>query len=102
MQLKPGSRWQSTVCETEVITVRPASAPVALRCGGELMVPAGERPAVSGAVDPAHSGGVQVGKRYSDEESGTELLCVKSGKGSLTVDGRPVVLRAAKKLPSSD
>jgi hypothetical protein len=43
-----------------------------------------------------------LGKRYIDEISALELLCNKSGKGTLTLDGRALTFKEAKKLPSSD
>ena len=55
-----------------------------------------------GAVDPAHSEGTQLGKRYADDALGLELLCTKAGEGSLSVDGAPLGLKDAKPLPSSD
>lgn len=42
------------------------------------------------------------GKRYTDEAETFELLCTKAGKGSLSLAGEPLVLKAAKPLPSSD
>ena len=32
--------------------------------------------------------GVLLGKRYTDEATGIEVLCTKPGPGPLTVDGR--------------
>ena len=43
-----------------------------------------------------------LGKRYVDDESDIEVLCTKAGDGALAVDGRPLVLKTAKPLPSSD
>jgi hypothetical protein len=43
-----------------------------------------------------------MGKRFADEETGLEVLCVKPGAGTLTVDGRPIGAKEAKKLPASD
>ena len=102
MELKPGSRWKSAVCDVEAVVVRPPSGPVTLACGGHPMVAHGaERPAgLTLSADQA--GGSQLGKRYVDEDSGLEVLCSKGGAGSLTVDGRPIALKEAKKLPSSD
>ncbi len=34
MELKPGTRLRSTVCETQVVVVRAPSEPVELACGG--------------------------------------------------------------------
>jgi len=102
MELKPGSRWKSAVCDTEVVVVRPPKSPVSLECGGHPMVPAsGEKPAGL-ALSEAHSAGSQMGKRYADDETGLEALCVKAGQGSLSVDGRAIGSKEAKKLPASD
>jgi hypothetical protein len=102
MELKPGSRWKSAVCTAEFVVVRPPSAAGELACGG--------RPVVAhGAVQPQQqspsadlSAGSQAGKRYGDVETGLEVLCAKAGAGSLSLSGRPLALRDAKKLPSSD
>ena len=102
MELKPGSRWRSAVCDTEVVVVRPPSASAVLACGGHAMTPHGaERPAGL-SLDAAHSAGSLLGKRYVDAESGMEALCTKPGAGSLSLDGRPLVVKEAKKLPASD
>jgi len=102
MELKPGSRWRSAVCDTEVVLVRPPSAAASLECGGQPMAPHGaERPAGL-AVSADHAGGSLMGKRYVDAESGLEALCTKPGAGSLSLDGRPLTMKEAKKLPSSD
>jgi hypothetical protein len=52
------------------------------------------------AVDRAE--GIQVGKRYLDDETGLEVLCSKAGAGSLSLNGKPLAQKEAKKLPSSD
>jgi hypothetical protein len=43
-----------------------------------------------------------MGKRYVDADNAYELLCVKPGKGSLSVDGVALVTKDAKPLPASD
>jgi hypothetical protein len=102
MELKPGSRWKSAVCDAEFVVVRPPKTGGELACGGTAVVPhSGEKPA-GAALSPDHSGGTTVGKRYSDEESGIVVLASKGGAGSLSLDGRPLVLQEAKKLPASD
>jgi hypothetical protein len=102
MDLKPGSRWKSAVCDTEVVVVRPSKTPITLECGGHPMIPhAAEKPAAL-AVDQDHAEGCQAGKRFFDEATGVEVLCTKAGAGSLSIDGRPIGAKEAKKLPSSD
>jgi hypothetical protein len=102
MELKPGSRWRSAVCDAEVVLVRAPKAPASLECGGHPMTPFGaDRPAgltISGGPGE----GVQVGKRYVDDEAGVEVLCSKAGAGSLSLDGRPLKRKEAKALTSSD
>ncbi len=103
MDLKPGSRWKSAVCAAEAVVVRAPSGPVTLACGGEPMLAwAAERPAAASAVAGGHDTGSQMGKRYGDPETGLEVLCAKPGAGSLSVDGRLLVVKDAKKLPASD
>jgi hypothetical protein len=102
MELKPGSRWKSAVCDGEFVVVRPPKGGGALSCGGQPVVPhAAEKPA-GGSPAADASGGTQLGKRYTDEESGVVVLASKGGAGSLAIDGRPLVLQEAKKLPASD
>jgi len=102
MELKPGSRWKSAVCDGEFVVVRPPKGGGELTCGGVPVVPhASEKPA-GGTVSPDQASGTQLGKRYSDEETGVVVLASKGGAGSLALDGRPLVLQEAKKLPASD
>ncbi|MFI5953235.1 hypothetical protein [Cryptosporangium sp. NPDC051539] len=98
--MRVGSRWKSTVDTTEVMVIRGPSGDVDLRCGGHPMVTT----ATSGGntLDPAFADGTQVGKRYVDESIGLEVLCSKGGPGSLAVADRPLALREAKPLPTSD
>jgi hypothetical protein len=102
MDLKPGSRWKSAVCTTEVVVVRPPTAAAVLECGGQPMVAHAATPPAGLAPGPELSGGSLVGKRYADAETGLEVLCAKAGAGSLSLSGRLLVVRDAKKLPSSD
>jgi hypothetical protein len=101
MELKPGSRWKSAVCEGEFVVVRPPKGGGELSCGGAAVVPhSAERP--GGAVAAGQDGGTQLGKRYTDEASGVVILASKGGAGSLSLDGRPLAMQDAKKLPASD
>jgi len=103
MELKPGSRWKSSVCNAEVVVVRPPKgSDLNLECGGVAMTPlAGEKPA-GATLNPAFAEGVQSGKRYFDEDTGLEVLGSKAGDGSLSLNGRPLQRREAKALPASD
>ena len=101
-KLQPGSRWRSAVCDAEVVVVRAPAGPVNLRIGGaDVLASEGARP--DGArLDDALAGGTLLGKRYHDEVSGVEVLCTRSGRGTITVDGRRATVLAPKRLPASD
>ena len=45
---------------------------------------------------------VQLGKRYKDDETGIEVLCIKPGEGELTINDRALELMQPKVLPSAD
>ena len=100
VELKPGARFQSTVCTTEVIVVKGAGE-ADLTCGGAAMVPAGTgEVAGEPAADAAE--GTLLGKRYADEAESVELLATKAGAGSMAVEGAPLAVAQAKTLPASD
>jgi len=96
--MKPGTRLKSAVCDTEVVVIRGGDA--VIECGGTPMVE-GE-PAGGGSLDPAFAEGTLMGKRYVDADDAIELLCVKPGKGSLSIAGVALSAKGAKPLPSSD
>ena len=102
MDLKPGTRWASQVCDTEVVVVRGASQPVTLECGGQPMVPVGDEKAPGLELDPSKADGSLIGKRFAHPEAGVEVLVTKAGAGTLAVDGVALPLKDAKPLPSSD
>jgi hypothetical protein len=102
MDLKPGTRWASQVCDTEVIVVRAAAQPVSLHCGGHPMAPVGTDKSPDVTLDPSFASGSLIGKRFADPESGLELLVTKAGAGTLAIDGVALPLKEAKPLPSSD
>ncbi len=102
MDLKPGSRWKSAVCDAQLVVVRPPSSAGELQCGGEAVLPIDDAATPSGAVSPDFAEGVAIGKRYVDEDSGLEILGAKAGKGSLAFDGKALAVKGAKPLPASD
>lgn len=103
MQLKPGSRLRSTVCETEVVVVRvPADHDVDLRCGGAPMVPTTDPAGPVGDLAPALAGGTAMGKRYASESHDLEVLATKAGQGTLAIGAAVLELKLAKPLPASD
>jgi hypothetical protein len=102
MELKPGGRFRSAVCDVEVVVVRSPPEAVTLECGGHTMIPLSQPRPEGLTLAAEHAQGALPGKRYDDAETGLEVLCSKRGAGTLSVDGRPLALREAKKLPSSD
>jgi hypothetical protein len=101
MQLRPGMKLFSTVCDAQVVVVRAPASEVEIGCGGAPMV-AEEPDGASGAPDTSLGDGAAIGKRYAHEELGLELLCSRAGAGALTVDGEVLPQKGAKPLPSSD
>lgn len=99
-QLRPGLKLSSAACSAEVMVIK-ASGDEALTCGGLPMSGPDDSPA-SGDADQDLMTGCQIGKRYVNEEQTVEILCVKGGEGTLAVNGTPLAIKEAKKLPSSD
>lgn len=103
MIIRPGLRFRSAVSTVELIVVRAPAGDVALACGGVLMLTDGAASAATDAtLDPALADDLQVGKRYSEEAAGLEVLCTKPGVGTLTCDGVALAPKDAKPLPASD
>jgi hypothetical protein len=101
IQLKAGVRLRSATDTCEVVVVRAPAEPVDLRCGGHPFLPADAEPAGM-KVEAGFDGGTQLGKRYSDDELGLELLCTKAGEGSISVGETILAVKGAKPLPASD
>lgn len=101
MQLRAGSRLESTVCDTQVIAVKAPGDDIDVRCGGEPMVEAGSGGAKGSPAEGA-ADGTQMGKRYVNDDESLELLCTKPGAGSLAIGDTPMVLKESKPLPASD
>lgn len=102
MQLKAGLRLMCTGCTTELVVVKAPDVEVDFRCGKEALVEVASREAPPGHTDVDEGGGTVLGKRYSDESSGLEVLCTKPGTGTLSSGGAPLGQNVAKQLPSSD
>ncbi|WP_017934984.1 hypothetical protein [Nocardioides sp. Iso805N] len=100
--LTNGARLRSQVCDTEVIVIRAGATAGALSCGGAPMIAHGETPDAALSLSPDASEGTAIGKRYVDGADTVEVLATKGGAGSLALDGSPLVIKAAKPLPSSD
>ncbi len=101
-QLKTGARLRSAVCTTEVMLIAAPEGGVELTCGGAPMLTAGQEPPSGVSLSPDAAKGTQIGKRYTNESGDVELLCTKPGEGSLAASGKPLAIKAAKPLPSSD
>ena len=102
MELRPGLRLESATCDTQVVVVKAPkdTADVEVRCGGEPMRELGSGDGslpISAEGEPT-----LLGKRYADDELGVELLCTQGGAGSLAIGDRPLLVKGAKPLPSSD
>jgi hypothetical protein len=102
VQLKPGQKLRSAVCEAQVVVVKAPGVDVEVGCGGAPLLADGDEADGGATLDPSLGDGPLLGKRYADEELGLELLCSRAGQGALTVDGRVLPVKGAKPLPSSD
>jgi hypothetical protein len=102
MKLRPGQKLHSAVCDAQVVVVRAPAGSVDLGCGGAPLLDDGQEAEAAVTVDPSLGDGPLLGKRYADDDLGLELLCTRAGTGALTVDGRPLLVKGAKPLPSSD
>src|SRR5688572_652397 len=102
MELRPGLRLESATCDTQVVVVRAPKDPadVDLRCGG---APLRELDTGTERLPLTATGeATLLGKRYADDELEVELLCTRGGEGALSIGERPLLVKGAKPLPSSD
>ncbi|MFD4369469.1 hypothetical protein [Rhodococcus sp. NPDC058521] len=102
MHLKSGQSLASSVDTTTVVVVRAPAEEVTLTCGGAEMVSGKVATGDGSTIDASHLGDSLLGKRYVDEEIGLEILCTKPGVGRLDANGKPLPIKSAKPLPSSD
>jgi len=102
MELRPGLKLHSAVSEAQVVVVKAPSSAVEVGCGGAPMLEDGQDGDGTAVLDASLGDGPLLGKRYADEDLGLELLCTRGGTGALTVDGRVLLVKGAKPLPSSD
>ena len=101
IQLKAGTRLRSGTDACEVVVVKAPADTVDLRCGGHPFLASDADPASESIVE-GFDGGTQLGKRYSDDELGLELLCTKAGEGAISVGETVLAVKGAKPLPASD
>jgi hypothetical protein len=95
--LKPGTRLKSAVCEAEFMIIKAADSDE-LTCGGIALDESSAR--IEGASDKMD--GCVIGKRYINASESIEVLCVKTGEGSLYCNDEELMTKDTKKLPSSD
>jgi hypothetical protein len=98
VSLKVGSRMRTPTSTAEVIVVKAAAADGELQCAGGAMTTEDVSVAEQGGGDSK----ILLGKRYTDTESGLEVLATKPGAGPLSFDGRELVIKSAAALPASD
>ena len=80
IEVQPGKRYRSAVCDAELVVVKAPAGEVDLRSGGHPVVPVDdERPEGLG-VESGFEGELLVGKRYTDEAGTIEVLCTKAGR----------------------
>jgi hypothetical protein len=84
------------------MVIAAPAAGVELTCGGAPMIGLSEVPPAGVTVSPDAAKGTLLGKRYVNEAGDLEVLCTKSGEGSLGAAGVPLRVKEAKPLPSSD
>jgi hypothetical protein len=101
VKYRAGQQLVSAVDSTAVIIIRAPAAECTLTCGGAEMATAGQ-PVTPAEPDRSLMGGTQIGKRYVDEADTLQVLCTKAGDGTLALDGKPLLIQAAKPLPASD
>ncbi|HWE68979.1 MAG TPA: hypothetical protein VG205_01380, partial [Acidimicrobiales bacterium] len=87
---------------TELVVVRPPESDIDFRCGGAPLIDVNADQSADQSIAEGHRGGTLLGKRYSDEGSGIEVLCTKPGEGSLSIGDTPLLAKEAKPLPASD
>jgi hypothetical protein len=101
VKFRAGQQLVSAVDSTAVIVIKAPAEECTLTCGGVAMA-APDEAAKAAEADPSLMGGTQIGKRYVDEADTIQVLCTKAGSGTLALDGKPLVIQAAKPLPASD
>ena len=106
VKFRAGQQLVSAVDSTAVIVIRAPEGEHTLTCGGVAVAApdesARDKQAPGAEPDPLLMGGTQIGKRYVDEAGTIQVLCTKAGSGTLALDGKPLLIQAAKPLPASD
>jgi hypothetical protein len=97
--LKVGARLRAQNSSCEVIVIRGSDDSGALLCAGVEMVAAGPAQGIDQLTDGPV---IALGKRYTDDDTGVEVLCTKAGIGPLALGGHELTVKAPKPLPASD
>lgn len=90
------------------IYVTPGGAQLIVTKGGQGTLSDGDTPLLikdSGSFPEGATAGtepVQLGKRYKSADGSVEVLINKPGTCALCYDGKPMELKEAKPVPSSD
>jgi len=98
MPVAPGARLRNNASGCEVVVVKAPTQAGELSCAGVVMTTdarEGSPVAGAGAV-------IALGKRYSNDEVGIEVLVVAGGEGPLTFEGAELSQKQASALPASD
>jgi len=98
MPVAPGARLRNDVSACEVVVVKAPSQAGELSCAGVVMT----TDARTGTPTVGSGETIALGKRYSNEELGIEVLCVAPGEGPLTFEGTELTQKQATALPASD
>jgi len=102
IQLQPGKRYRSAVCDAEMVVVKAPGDEVDLRAGGHPVVSVDDERPEGLSVESGFEGELAVGKRYTDEAGTLEILCTKAGASALSIGDELLARKDAKPLPSSD
>ena len=103
VDVKPGARFRSAVCEAEVVVVKAPAGELDLRFGGHPVVPVGDEAPAASTAAAGFDGACLIGKRYVDELGRRSRCCApRPGTSSLSLGDELLVLKDAKPLPSSD
>ncbi len=75
MELRPGQKLHSAVCDAQVVIVRAPSADVALACGGAPLLADGEEGDGTAALDPSLGDGPPAGQALRGRRSAAWSCC---------------------------
>lgn len=101
MQLTPGARLHSAVCDGQLVVVRAPADDVDLRFGGVPVTDVGDGIAPL-SPRPDRMGETPMGKRYTDVDRVLEVLVTHTGQTLLSLGDDLLIRKDTKKLPASD